>query len=53
MQVAAGLGITHDTMHVPLLVAASYASTQGPSFRPKLIALLRHPVARIQSAYWQ
>ena len=46
-QVAAGLGVHYDHLHVPLIMSALYGSRP-----PRLIVLLREPLERLHSAYW-
>ncbi|KAG1659129.1 hypothetical protein FOA52_013798 [Chlamydomonas sp. UWO 241] len=54
---AEALGLRHDDLHVPLLLAAAYAGgrpggVDSPKDAPKMILMLRDPVERIHSAFW-
>ena len=48
MQVAKDLGLSYDLMQMPALMSALYADKP-----PKLIFILRDPVERLHTAYWQ
>jgi hypothetical protein len=47
-QVAQGLGVPYDALHMPLIMSAAY----GGTYKPKLIVLIRDPIDRLHSAYW-
>lgn len=48
-QVAQDAGVDYDEVHLPLLLAAVY----GRAHLPKLVVMLRNPIDRLHSAYWQ
>jgi hypothetical protein len=50
-EVAKALGVTYDTLHLPLLVEAAYSAEEGAKL-PKMIVLLRDPVDRLYCAFW-
>ncbi|KAL6753537.1 P-loop containing nucleoside triphosphate hydrolase protein [Haematococcus lacustris] len=46
-EVARGLGVAYDTLHLPLIMSAVYGSWQ-----PRMVVLLRNPIDRLYCAYW-